>query len=104
MTEDLIILMLLFNYDFFPLSGRLFDDAGFFRGKKRSLHEGGIRQTIVVQWVGTIAANSVSDDLFIFYDLLPTAADLAGVAPAVWEPLTDGLRCVYYYYYFQSII
>ena len=83
--------------------GTLFDDAGFFRGKKRSAHEGGIRQTIVVQWVGTIAANSVSDDLFIFYDLLPTAADLAGVAPAVWEPLTDGLRCVYYYY-FQSII
>ena len=46
---------------------------GFFRGKKRSLHEGGVRQTIVVQWKGTIAPNSISDDLFIFYDLLPYA-------------------------------
>lgn len=31
-----------------------FDDVGPFRGKKRSLHEGGIRQTIAVQWKGTI--------------------------------------------------
>lgn len=69
------------------------DDPGFFRGKKRSLHEGGIRQTIVVQWVGTIAANSVSDDMFIFYDLMPTAAELAGLPSAQW-PYTDGLSAV----------
>jgi len=34
----------------------LFDDPGIFRGKKRSLHEGGIRQTILAYWPGTIAA------------------------------------------------
>jgi uncharacterized sulfatase len=71
----------------------LFDDAGFFRGKKRSLHEGGIRQTIVVQWVGMIAPNSVSNDMFVFYDLLPTAAELAGVDKSSW-PATDGLSAV----------
>jgi hypothetical protein len=32
----------------FKYPGQLFDDSGFFRGMKRSLHEGGIRQTIVV--------------------------------------------------------
>ena len=60
--------------------------------KKRSLHEGGIRQTIVVQWPGTIAANSISDDMFIFYDFLPTAAELAGVPRSSWcvqSPETD---------------
>lgn len=61
--------------------------------KTRSLHEGGIRQTIVVQWPGTIAPNSVSNDMFVFYDLLPTAADLAGVAKSEWPP-TDGISAV----------
>ena len=75
------------------IPGALFDDAGFFRGKKRSLHEGGIRQTIVVQWPGVIAPNSISNDLFIFYDLLPTAADLAGVDPKVYA-FSDGLSAV----------
>ena len=75
------------------IPGHLFDDSGFFRGKKRSLHEGGVRQTIVVQWPGTIPANSVSDDLFIFYDLLPTAADLAGIDRSNW-PETDGISAV----------
>eukprot|EP01062_Namystynia_karyoxenos_P069260 TRINITY_DN64788_c0_g1_i1.p1 TRINITY_DN64788_c0_g1~~TRINITY_DN64788_c0_g1_i1.p1 ORF type:complete len:538 (+),score=156.10 TRINITY_DN64788_c0_g1_i1:100-1614(+) len=68
----------------------LFDDPGPFRGKKRSLHEGGIRQTIAVQWKGTIAPGSVSKQLFAFWDFLPTAAELAGIPPADW-PRTDGV-------------
>lgn len=76
------------------IPGVLFDDSGFFRGKKRSLHEGGVRQTIVVQWPGTIPANSVSDDLFIFYDLLPTAADLAGLDRSKWPEGIDGISAV----------
>jgi arylsulfatase A-like enzyme len=77
------------------IPGMLFDDAGYFRGKKRSLHEGGIRQTLVVQWPGTIAANSISDDLFIFYDLLPTAAELAGVPRSSCEPAVSILESVH---------
>ena len=46
-----------------------------------------------VQWLGTIAPNSVSNDLFIFYDFLPTAAELAGVARSAW-PDTDGISAV----------
>ena len=56
-----------------------FDDPGPFRGKKRSLHEGGVRQTIVARWPGHIAANSTTDHLFAFWDFLPTAAELGGV-------------------------
>lgn len=71
----------------------LFDDPGPFRGKKRSLHEGGIRQTIVVQWPGVIAAGSTSEDMFVFYDLLPTAANLAKLDRSEW-PVTDGVSAV----------
>ena len=56
-----------------------FDDPGPFRGKKRSLHEGGVRQTIVARWPGHIAANSTTDHLFAFWDFLPTAAELGNV-------------------------
>jgi len=58
----------------------LFDDPGPFRGKKRSLHEGGMRQTIAVQWKGHIKPGSISDHLMVFYDFLPTAADLGNIA------------------------
>lgn len=68
----------------------LFDDPGPFRGKKRSLHEGGVRQTIAVQWKGHIAPNTTSQHLFAFWDLLPTAAELAGIPTSEW-PETDGV-------------
>ena len=68
----------------------VFDDPGPFRGKKRSLHEGGIRQTITVQWKGHVIPNTTTDHLFAFWDLLPTAAELAGVPTSQW-PTTDGV-------------
>jgi len=69
---------------------RVFNDAGPFRGKKRSLHEGGTRQTIAVQWKGHIAPGLVSDHLFAFWDFLPTAAELAGIPKNTW-PVTEGI-------------
>ena len=72
---------------------QLFDDPGFFRGKKRSLHEGGVRQTIVMQWPGVLAAGQVAHEIFIFYDLMATALDLAGVPKTKW-PETDGQSAV----------
>eukprot|EP00729_Bicosta_minor_P005062 gene5062-26935_t len=71
----------------------LFDDPGIFRGKKRSLHEGGIRQTIVVSWPGTITAGATSDQIFTFWDLLPTAADIAGLPKSEW-PNVDGISAL----------
>eukprot|EP01060_Flectonema_neradi_P004072 TRINITY_DN1268_c7_g1_i1.p1 TRINITY_DN1268_c7_g1~~TRINITY_DN1268_c7_g1_i1.p1 ORF type:complete len:494 (+),score=95.19 TRINITY_DN1268_c7_g1_i1:57-1538(+) len=59
----------------------LFDDPGYFRGKKRSLHEGGIRQTIAIQWKGTVPPKSDSNHMLAFWDLLPTAVELAGLPP-----------------------
>ena len=74
-------------------SFRDFDDPGPFRGKKRSLHEGGIRQTIAVQWKGTIAAGTETQHMFAFWDFLPTALDIAGVPHAAW-PQTDGISAL----------
>eukprot|EP01065_Artemidia_motanka_P050264 TRINITY_DN8558_c0_g1_i1.p1 TRINITY_DN8558_c0_g1~~TRINITY_DN8558_c0_g1_i1.p1 ORF type:complete len:628 (+),score=240.10 TRINITY_DN8558_c0_g1_i1:65-1885(+) len=68
----------------------LFDDPGPFRGKKRSLHEGGVRQTVAVQWKGTLPAGQTTDHLFAFWDVLPTAAELAGIPEKEW-PQTDGV-------------
>jgi len=67
-----------------------FDDPGPFRGKKRSVHEGGVRQTMVALWPGVIAPNSTSEHLLAFWDVLPTAADLAGLDRSEWPP-TDGV-------------
>lgn len=69
----------------------LFDDPGPFRGKKRSLHEGGVRQTIVVQWKGVIKPGTETSHLFAFWDFLPTAAELAGIPAEKWAASTDGV-------------
>jgi arylsulfatase A-like enzyme len=51
------------------------------------------QSTPQVQWLGTIAPSSASKDLFIFYDFLPTAAELAGVPRSAW-PKSDGVSAV----------
>ncbi len=60
--------------DFFHSSGPL-------RGIKRDLYEGGIRVPMLARWPGHIPAGRVSDDIWAFWDFLPTAAELAGVRP-----------------------
>ncbi len=60
-------------------------DAGFFestgglRGRKGSLHEGGIRVPLIVRWPGRVAAGAVTDYPCWFADHFPTLCDLAGV-------------------------
>ena len=56
-----------------------FNSNGRFRGFKRDLYEGGIRIPMIACWPGQIAAESVSDHLSAFWDVLPTMADLLGV-------------------------
>ena len=55
--------------------------AGPFRGRKRSLYEGGIRVPGIVRWPGHVPAGRVDDSsVLAAVDLLPTACALAGVA------------------------
>jgi arylsulfatase A-like enzyme len=54
-----------------------FNSAGPLRGFKRSLTEGGIRVPMIVRWPGRIKPG-VSEQVWAFWDFLPTAAELAG--------------------------
>jgi arylsulfatase A-like enzyme len=58
-----------------------FHSSGPLRGIKRDLYEGGIRIPMIVRWPGHVAPAKTSAEPWAFWDLLPTAADLAG-APA----------------------
>ncbi len=51
-----------------------------FRGRKGNLYEGGLRIPMIVRWPGRIAPGRTSDLLWYFPDVLPTVAELAGVA------------------------
>lgn len=65
-----------------------FGSPGPFRGRKRSLYEGGVRVPGILRWPGRIAAGRVDTRSVVSgVDLLPTAARLAG-APA--PPDLDG--------------
>jgi arylsulfatase A-like enzyme len=56
-----------------------FKSSGPWRGIKRDLYEGGIRVPLLVRWPGTIAPGRVSDLPCAFWDILPTASEIAGV-------------------------
>jgi N-acetylgalactosamine-6-sulfatase len=64
--------------------------AGPFRGRKRSLYEGGVRVPFLVRWPDRTPAGRVDDQSVVSgVDLLPTLARLAGVQPPADLPL-DG--------------
>lgn len=58
-----------------------FNSSGPLRGKKRDLYEGGLRTPMVVRWPRRIQPNTVSELAWYFPDVLPTAAEIAGVKP-----------------------
>ena len=66
-----------------------FASSGPLRGKKRDLYEGGIRVPFLAKWPARIAAGSASDHVSAFWDMLPTFAEVAGLAPSASS--TDGL-------------
>lgn len=57
-----------------------FDSNGPLRGYKRDLYEGGIRVPLIAWWPGKVEAGATSDHISAFWDYLPTACELAGVA------------------------
>jgi len=65
-----------------------FRSSGPLRGIKRELYEGGIRVPMIVRWPGKITPGTVSDQVWAFWDFLPTAAAIAGVRP---PPAIDGI-------------
>jgi len=69
----------------------LFKSSGPLRGLKRDLYEGGIRVPMLVRWKGTVKPGSVSGHLGAFWDVLPTFAESAGVAPSEYPDDIDGL-------------
>jgi arylsulfatase A len=85
--------LVLFTSDNGPITAggqdpEFFNSAGPLRGLKFSLYEGGIRVPLLARWPGKIKAGTVSDRVSDFADMLPTFAEVAGVAP---PPGLDGV-------------
>ncbi|MCK4966099.1 arylsulfatase, partial [bacterium] len=55
-----------------------FNSASTLKGRKRDLYEGGIRIPMIARWPGKIKAGTVSSHISAFWDLMPTAAEIAG--------------------------
>jgi arylsulfatase A-like enzyme len=55
--------------------------AGPFRGQKRDLTEGGIRVPLIAWWPGRVPAGVVSTQMWAFWDVFPTLAELARLTP-----------------------
>jgi arylsulfatase A-like enzyme len=63
---------------------------GGMKGRKGSTDEGGVRSPLLVRWPGKIAPGTKIRPIAGAIDLLPTIADLAGVAIPAGKPL-DGI-------------
>jgi len=64
--------------------------AGPFRGRKRSLYEGGVRVPFIVRWPGKVPAGRIENEAVIAgVDLLPTLCKLVG-APIPSDHALDG--------------
>ena len=87
----------VFTSDNGPLDNKLggtdcefFESACALRGRKGSLHEGGIRVPMLVRWKGRIRPGTASARVTGFEDWLPTVLDLIGVRKVVPAGL-DGI-------------
>ncbi|MFQ5472773.1 MAG: sulfatase-like hydrolase/transferase, partial [Dehalococcoidia bacterium] len=86
LAENTIVIFLSDNGAEGPEGSRY--NAGM-RGMKGSVHEGGVRVPMFVRWPGRIQADRVLPQLAAHIDLLPTIAQLCGVATLKTKPL-DG--------------
>lgn len=62
-----------------------FNSSGIFNGFKASIHDGGHRTGFIARWPSNIPAGALTWQQFVFYDFLPTMADLID-APESWLP------------------
>jgi arylsulfatase A len=65
-----------------------FNDNGPLRGIKRNMYEGGVRVPFVAAWPGVIKPGRTSNHIGAHWDLMPTACEMAGIAPPAD---TDGI-------------
>ena len=63
----------------------LFHHSGPLRGMKRDMYEGGLRSPSLARWPGKIKAGIVSEQVWTFWDFLPTMAEFIG------QPTPKGL-------------
>jgi arylsulfatase A len=56
-----------------------FDCNGPFKGYKRDLFEGGIREPFIVKWPGSVTAGSTSQHIAAFWDVMPTFAKILNI-------------------------
>jgi len=77
--------LIIFTSDHGPWGGmpKLFNSAGPLRGEKRDVYEGGIRVPFIARWPGKVPADSTSNEVIAFWDMLPTFAEFAGVEPPI---------------------
>lgn len=71
--------------------GERFSDTWPFSGKKGELLEGGLRIPAILRWPREVARGSVSDQVMISMDWLPTLLAAAGAAPDAQFP-SDGIN------------
>ena len=57
---------------------------------KGSVHEGGIREPMIVKWPGQVKANSSNDNYLIIEDFYPTILEMAGVTEYKTVQQIDG--------------
>jgi len=91
LEPDTLVLFMSDNGPSADLGGvdtRFFDSTDGLRGRKGSLHEGGIRVPLIARWPGHVPAGKECDWLGAHYDVGPTLLEVAGLAP---PPGIDGL-------------
>ncbi len=59
-----------------------FNSNGDLKGYKRDMYEGGIRVPMIVRWPHKVNAGSSTDHISAFWDVMPTLAEIAGIACA----------------------
>lgn len=67
---------------------KFFQSSGPLRGMKRDMYEGGLRSPSIARWPAKIKPGVVSDQVWAFWDLMPTLAELTGQKP---PPKMDGI-------------
>jgi arylsulfatase A len=70
--------------------GRTRGVTGGLRGRKRSMHEGGIRVPGMVRWPGTIKPGTVCTTPVVGSDLFPTILEMCGAKPPT-DRIIDGI-------------
>jgi arylsulfatase A-like enzyme len=81
LSEKTLVFFTSDNGPDYDVGNRFFQSNGPLRGIKRDLYEGGIRVPMIVRWPGKVPVGVTSDQVWAFWDFLPTAAEIAGTAP-----------------------